>query len=541
MTSIQERLQLKRVPLDKWSIREQLCLASAVACSGDQNWMSVSRTLKMLCGGSRPSDWFSQKSCAAQFGKLLENVETPKRKKRTEKDNAQTSVETPSESILRKLTHERMAELNKLIQDEQKDYTKTKDEILSIQSNTSDEAKLREMWTQIDLEKKQREKEQLHHAQWLKEREERKIELERAWRPTAAAHLYQQQNSPNQSPSKVQQMNIKIKSEDMDIEDGTMRQGTSPLLTSLLKSPSPAPNPGNVMLHTSSSSITTPTSTRVVAPTITNLLTGSATTISTSCSTMTVSNQSNTFPVQLMTHSLTGPPPYDQSNPNIVQSPSQAAPTLSMLLENKTKDQNNMGSQQKMPPLARMDSSSSVQSQGSRHSETAPYNQYAPSGGSSVASIKNNLFPVEDDAVEEEAGSPIKDEDQQLMEVFNGLLANNIDELADILTENNAIILNGDILEEESMLENEELAEQERMTDDRVADLVDEFNTIGGFQQASNNSQPVQENVTDNSQAMPIEQKPNYTDAETKKVYTSGIVTTQFFFVFPINFFFFLF
>lgn len=138
---------MKRVPLDKWSVREQLCLASAVECSGDQNWMSVSRSLKMLAacgppggGGSaagqpanRPSDWFSQKFCAAQYGKLLENVETPKRKKRADlkatADKADPTggaglgaaatvsgtVETPGESILRKLTHERMSELNRMM------------------------------------------------------------------------------------------------------------------------------------------------------------------------------------------------------------------------------------------------------------------------------------------------------------------------------------------------------------------------------------------------------------------------------------------
>lgn len=124
MSSVQERLQLKRVPLDKWSVREQLCLASAVECSGDQNWMSVSRALKVLATGNRPSDWFSQKFCAAQYGKLLENVETPKRKKRSDRSDqsgaggssgAWSTVETPGESILRKLTHERMSELNRLI------------------------------------------------------------------------------------------------------------------------------------------------------------------------------------------------------------------------------------------------------------------------------------------------------------------------------------------------------------------------------------------------------------------------------------------
>lgn len=45
--------------------------------------MSVSRALKGCVNayGSRPADWFLAKSCATQYGKLLEGVDTPKRKK----------------------------------------------------------------------------------------------------------------------------------------------------------------------------------------------------------------------------------------------------------------------------------------------------------------------------------------------------------------------------------------------------------------------------------------------------------------------------
>ncbi|GLV39837.1 Bromodomain containing 8, partial [Carabus blaptoides fortunei] len=95
MATLQERLQIKRVPIDKWSVREQLCLASAVVRSGDQNWMSVSRALKPFAEPNRPPDWFSQKNCAAQYGSLLENVETPKRKKRM--SGSESGVETPGE------------------------------------------------------------------------------------------------------------------------------------------------------------------------------------------------------------------------------------------------------------------------------------------------------------------------------------------------------------------------------------------------------------------------------------------------------------
>lgn len=132
MVSIQERLQRKREPLDKWSIREQLCLASAVVRSGDQNWMSVSRALKPFGEPNRPSDWFNQKNCAAQYGALLENVETPKRKKRA--SGADIGIETPAEIILRKLCNERREELRKLLAEEKAEYQRLQEEMALLQS-----------------------------------------------------------------------------------------------------------------------------------------------------------------------------------------------------------------------------------------------------------------------------------------------------------------------------------------------------------------------------------------------------------------------
>lgn len=168
MASVQERLQLKRVPLENWSITEQLHLASAVACSGDQNWMSVSRTLKMMCGQNRPSDWFSQKSCAAQYEKLLEKAGTTKRKKRNERDTAPQVVETPIEMIVRRLTQDRVAELNKLIQDERDEYNSCKADIAAIQNDALDEEQLKELCQEIEAEEKKREKEKIKYNQWLK-------------------------------------------------------------------------------------------------------------------------------------------------------------------------------------------------------------------------------------------------------------------------------------------------------------------------------------------------------------------------------------
>lgn len=131
MSSVQERLQLKREPLDRWSIREQLCLASAVARSGDQNWISVSRALKPFGEPNRPPDWFHQKNCAAQYGMLLATIETPKRKKRI---SSVDTIETPIDHILKKLQAERLAELKNLLAEEKTEYQKLLEDMVLLQS-----------------------------------------------------------------------------------------------------------------------------------------------------------------------------------------------------------------------------------------------------------------------------------------------------------------------------------------------------------------------------------------------------------------------
>lgn len=421
MTSVQERLQLKRIALDKWTIREQLCLASAVSCSGDQNWMSVSRSLKMLCGANRPADWFSQKSCAVQYGELLENVETPKRKKRTANERDNQTAETPTESILRKLTQERINELKSVIQAEQEEYTKLREEILSIQAGGVEEAQLREMWAQIEQEMEHKQIEKQKHEQWLKEREERKTELQKASRVGLFSTAT---TTAGTAQSKPAQLSLMVKSEDVETDEGNSKQGSSPLLTSLLKSPATTPTASN-----------SPTNIRATAPTITNLLTGHTNTVIS----MGATSTSQSFPL-MHNQPLTGPVPTEAtpqvslsaplttnkslSRPHhfqVTQSPSQAAPTLSMLLENKNSNKSSSGAEQP------------------------------------AENIKNEQETNDPEPMETEDGScsPNKDEEQQLMEVFKGLIPDNIDEdIEEILTNNNAIILNPELLEEESILEN---------------------------------------------------------------------------------------
>lgn len=195
-TGIQERLQLSRTPLDTWSKREQLCLASAVSCSGDQNWITVSRTLKAVCGNgngngngnsnsninNRPADWYSQKNCAVQYGNLLESVEATKRKKRSSESSAGVSspatVETPTELLLRRLTEERLAEIKAQMRSDQETYRRIQREIDALQSDADvTEQELQDMWLEIEKEQETRRIEEMKLENRMREREQRKKDL----------------------------------------------------------------------------------------------------------------------------------------------------------------------------------------------------------------------------------------------------------------------------------------------------------------------------------------------------------------------------
>lgn len=136
-----------KMNIDDWSVREKLVLACCVVRSGDQNWASVSRTIKPICEAveSRPSEWFSQKNCANQYSSLLEGTSTKKRK-RTSTDSG--ANETPMEQIIRKLSFERIDELKKAIQADRKKYKKLKSDIEKIRSGKVDD-QLQKIWNEL--------------------------------------------------------------------------------------------------------------------------------------------------------------------------------------------------------------------------------------------------------------------------------------------------------------------------------------------------------------------------------------------------------
>lgn len=379
MTTIQERLQLKRAPVDKWTTREKLCLASAVSTSGDQNWMNVSRSLKLLCNNTtRPADWYSQKSCAAQYGDLLENADTPKRKKRT---NSESAV-TPTEAVLKRLTDERISELRIQIQKDQEEYASLEEEISSLENGNLSDAELMEMWKKIEAEQVQKIIDQEKYVQMLKDREEKKLEMQRQWKPTIQIN---KTAIPSTSKTEV---------EDMDIDETITPQPvsqppSSPLLTSLLKSGQGPPA-------------------SVTSPTITNLLKGGTAIASTSSVQPNTSQATRSTPILM--------PEHQQKVP---QTPSQTAPTLSMLLEKKEEDSN-----------------------------TQTGNE-----------------------------SPSKDEEQQLLEVFNGLIPDNIDELAEMITKDTDIILEGEEGIDAVLLEDPEHSGSPAPSKDTIKKETDEVSS----------------------------------------------------------------
>lgn len=180
---------MSRIPLDTWSKREQLCLASAVSCSGDQNWITVSRTLKSVCGNAntRPADWYSQKNCAVQYGHLLETVETTKRKKRTNESSgfsspATVAVETPTEILLRRLTEERLLEVKTQMRRDQELYSKVQREIEALQSDEMTEQQLQQMWQEIEKEQETKRIDEMKLENRMREREQRKKDIAGSWR-----------------------------------------------------------------------------------------------------------------------------------------------------------------------------------------------------------------------------------------------------------------------------------------------------------------------------------------------------------------------
>jgi len=322
MTTSQQKLKMKMMSIDTWSIREQLSLASSVLRSGDQNWVSVSRSLRTYAEPNRPQDWLSPKNCALQYNSLLEKTGAHKRKRGERHPSSGPSElqqgETAGEIILKQLTQERIEELQQLVESSRREYDILRKKGDLIQEGKLDD-KLQEMCKKIDEENESKLLEQSAHLKWLEERERKKEEIQAAFKqqmrerpsPVKTNHSELEPDSP----SLTDQLNIDVTTEEVP-ETKTAGSSSvtpvaatptpsSPLLTSLLRSPtsstgppsatkslsSPVPSKLNISLTSpngissglksllstaigddSSSKVTSSTSTTTTAPTLTRLL-----------------------------------------------------------------------------------------------------------------------------------------------------------------------------------------------------------------------------------------------------------------------------
>ncbi|CAG2100552.1 unnamed protein product [Medioppia subpectinata] len=254
--------RLRVVPIDEWSTREKLCLASSVLKSGDQNWSSVSRPLKSFCEPNRPSDWFHQKYCAIQYHDLLEKIETetPKRKR------SERGEETPQTIIVRNLTKQRIEELRNKTQMEREMIMKVKHDLQALRDKQMSDKRIQELCLEIkDKELKDKERE-VEHKKWLEERNVKISQMTRKGtfptRPKPSALTTPATTATTASNTTVTETAAKSPlNEPLKVEvesDGNATQtvaqqpiveksapvtpspSTSPLLTSLLQSPTPS-------------------------------------------------------------------------------------------------------------------------------------------------------------------------------------------------------------------------------------------------------------------------------------------------------------
>ncbi|GFR66070.1 bromodomain-containing protein 8 [Elysia marginata] len=142
------RLKPKK-PLDVWSTREKLCLASAVFKIGDQNWVSVSRAIKPYADPNRPPEWFHQKNCLLQYYDMMEQLEQPKRKRGGDK----SETDTQSLQIMRKMTIERSEQLKKEMMEMQQEFKNLKAECEEINAGLWDD-RIKDVWQDIQKEEK---------------------------------------------------------------------------------------------------------------------------------------------------------------------------------------------------------------------------------------------------------------------------------------------------------------------------------------------------------------------------------------------------
>lgn len=198
MSGVLQRLKLKQTPIDTWSLKEHLTLASAVLKNGDQNWVSVSRTMKQLGEAGRPSDWFKDKNCALQYNLLLEKADIPIRKRGDKTD----SSESPAQRIVNTLAQERIAELRIILEEERLEILRLEEQTQLLSSEDTTEEELDVIMKEVEAEEAEEDAKEQQAVAWLQSREEKKLAIQTALKSgNHRARFGQMKATPGQSQS----------------------------------------------------------------------------------------------------------------------------------------------------------------------------------------------------------------------------------------------------------------------------------------------------------------------------------------------------
>ncbi|KAF6199142.1 hypothetical protein GE061_007167 [Apolygus lucorum] len=301
---------LKRIQLEPWTAFDKHCLTSAVSRVGDQNWTAVSRATrniyedssKWISGGEKRSvEWFSNKQCAAQYEHLLKNV-PPRRKKRSDRTSEQgNATESPAEILQQNCRQEFVEELKKTIAEEQTQYLKLLKEYEDILAGRLDH-RLEEM--QEEYEAKEREKE-------IKIKLKFKLGEKSLSETSSGGEI---DRPPPPPPPPADPPTTPVKDKEAGHEPHKTSVTTSPLLTSLLQSPSPLTRPSSVTPTISLILNSSPSVPSNESPTLSKLLESSCPTPTTSTS-QQLSNVGSTS-IKTLTPVTTPQPPRPQAIPS---------------------------------------------------------------------------------------------------------------------------------------------------------------------------------------------------------------------------------
>ncbi|XP_037948531.1 bromodomain-containing protein 8 [Teleopsis dalmanni] len=322
-----EPFNVNHEPLDNWTLREKLVLVSTMSINVGQDWSTVSKKVKDYCGKKikRPDDWFSPTQCQLQYTEILlrmglSNCPT------MEIENIDYAK---VDAAKRKLTDEHMVVVQVDMRRQQEEYAQIHEYRKILASNNATEEERMKIWVFINQKKDAKRIEEMKLENQMRERDQKRREAIRNWQTTPPGIVvHKPEPDTTAVDMDVEEIVVSSKPISTSIHTTSAQQpqiAPSPLLSSLLKSP----NSG----MTNSS----PVSARNTAPTITTLLTSGSIPNPNQPVLTLKSHVPAHEAVQMLTRPISGPPVDSGTviinTPQNLLSPSQSAPTLSMLLE----------------------------------------------------------------------------------------------------------------------------------------------------------------------------------------------------------------